>query len=258
MASAARRALVTRPREESQALAAALAARNIEALIEPLMEVQFLSPAALDLRGVQAILCTSANAVRALARASGERGVPLFAVGDATAARAHAEGFAAVESAGGDVDDLARLASTQLRPQEGALLHVAGSVVAGDLAGALRARGFTIERSVLYEARPVQTLSPIAVGALRSEAIAFALFFSPRTAAVFARLAASARVADGCGRITALSISPAADRALAQLPWRDRRVAERPNQAALLEALDRVLGECVEAEQESRHDVGRA
>jgi uroporphyrinogen-III synthase len=258
MVSVAMRALVTRPREESEALAAALAARDIEALIEPLMEVHLLAPATLDLRGVQAILCTSANGVRALARASGERGRPLFAVGDATAAGARAAGFTAVESAGGDVTDLVHLVAARLRPEEGSLLHVTGNIVAGDLAGTLSARGFTVERNILYEARPAASLTPNVVGALRSGAIAFALFFSPRTAAVFARLAGDAGVADRCGKITALSISAAADAALAELPWLGRRVAERPNQAALLEAFDRVLGERRRTEHESKHDVGRA
>jgi uroporphyrinogen-III synthase len=242
MVSIVMRALVTRPREESEALAAALAMRSIEALIEPLIEIHFLAPPALDLQGVQAILCTSANGVRALARATGERGVPLFAVGGATAARARAAGFAVVESAGGDVTSLTRLAAARLRPQEGSLLHIAGRVVAGDLAGALRAQGFTVTRSVLYDARPVEKLSPMTVGALSSGRIVFALFFSPRTAAVFARLVDGAGAADSCGEITAFSISSAADAALAGLSWRGRVVAERPDQPALLEALDRVLG----------------
>lgn len=242
MVSIVMRALVTRPREESKTLAAALAMRSIEALIEPLMEVHFLAPPALDLRGVQAILCTSANGVRALARATVEREVPLFGVGDATAARARAEGFTAVESAGGNVDDLARLVADRLRPREGHLLHVAGNVVAGDLGDALRTQGFTVIRNVLYEARPVEKLSSMTVRAMRSEAVAFALFFSPRTAAVFARLVDEAGAASSCGRMTAFSISPAADATLAGLPWLDRVVAQRPDQPALLAALDRVLG----------------
>jgi uroporphyrinogen-III synthase len=82
----------------------------------------------------------------------------------------------------------------------------------------------------------------MSVDALRSGAIGFALFFSPRTAAVFARLASRACVAECCGTITALSISTAADAALSDLPWPERHVAERPNQPALLEMLDRVLG----------------
>lgn len=235
------RALVTRPREDSEALAAALAIRGIEAVIEPLMQVRYLAPAALDLTGVQAILCTSANGVRAFARASRERGVPLLAVGDATAARARSEGFTAVESAGGDVSDLARLAAARLRPQDGQLLHVAGNIVAGDLVALLRERGFGVERRVLYEAQPAAALSSTAARALRGGSIDFALFFSPRTAAIFAELAVVAGVAECCSTITALSISRAVDRALADLRWLDRRVAERPNQSALLEALDRVL-----------------
>jgi uroporphyrinogen-III synthase len=236
-------ALVTRPREESEALAAALTARSVSPLIEPLIEIQFRTSAALNLAGVQAILCTSANGVRALARMTGERVVPVLAVGDATAARARAEGFSSVESAGGDVDDLTRLATARLARERGRLLHVAGAAVAGDLAEALRVRGFSVERHILYEARPATALSSLAVGALRADAITFALFFSPRTAAVFARLADSAGVAGRCGRITALSISSAADAALAGLPWLDRCVAQRPNQPALLEELDRILGE---------------
>jgi uroporphyrinogen-III synthase len=214
------------------------------------MEIHYQAPAALDLEGVQAILCTSANGVRALARASRERGLLLLAVGDATAARARAEGFSSVESAGGVVRDLARLAETRLRPQNGPLVHVAGNVVAGDLVGLLGAQGFTVERRVLYEARAAAELSPEAVGGLRTGAIAFALFFSPRTAAIFGRLADAAGVTERCARVIALAISEAADAALAGLPWRERRIAERPSQPALLDALDQVLGRWREIYQE--------
>jgi uroporphyrinogen-III synthase len=237
------RALVTRPREESENLAAALAARGVEALVEPLIEVHYRSPGDLDLAGVQAVLCTSANGARALARASGERRIPLLAVGDATAARARAEGFRRVESAGGDVGDLVRLAAARLCPRDGRLLHVAGDVIAGDLLGLLRAQGFIVDRRVLYEARAVAALSPSAISGLRSGGITFGLFFSPRTAAIFVRLVVAAGVAESCVRVTALSISAAADAALAAVPWYDRRTALRPNQPALLDALDRVLDE---------------
>src|SRR5487761_972144 len=119
-------ALVTRPREAADRLAAALAERGVAALIEPLLEVRFDAPTAPDLTGVQAVLCTSANGVRALARASGERRLPLLAVGEATAARARVEGFAAVASAGGDVADLAQQAVARFDPRHGRLLQICG------------------------------------------------------------------------------------------------------------------------------------
>jgi uroporphyrinogen-III synthase len=236
------RALITRPQQEALSLAAALAGRDIDAVIEPMMEVHYRTAAVLDLADVQAVLCTSANGVRALARITRERDSPLLAVGDATASRARAEGFTNVASAGGDITDLVRLAVMRLRPQGGRLLHIAGEVVAGDLSGALRARGFSSERIVLYDVRPVGTFSESAIRALRSGKIDFAVFFSPRTAAIFAELANDSGLAACCRTITAFSISPAADAALTTLSWRDRYVAEKPSQAALLAQLDHVLG----------------
>jgi uroporphyrinogen-III synthase len=238
-----RRALVTRPRAEAVALAEALAMRGIEAIIEPLLDIHYRDEPAPDLAGVQAVLCTSANGVRALARLSRERGIALFAVGEATAARARDEGFTRVESAGGNVEDLARLAGQRLRPGAGRLLHVAGSDVAGDLAGMLREDGFAVDRVVLYEARPVPILSASTVAALQSGVIDFALFFSPRTAAVFARLVGQAGVGAAMRAVTALSISAAADRGLGDLAFRSRLVADTPDQNALLAVLDRLLPE---------------
>jgi uroporphyrinogen-III synthase len=238
-----RRALVTRPRAEAMVLAEALATRGIEAIVEPLLDIHYRDEPAPDLAGVQAVLCTSANGVRALARLSGERDVALFAVGEASAARAREAGFLRVESAGGNVEDLAQLARQVLRPEAGRLLHVAGSDVAGDLAGMLGEAGFAVDRVVLYEARPVAGFSAPAVAALRSGLIDFALFFSPRTAAVFSRLAEQAGIGAALCAVTAVSISAAADRALGELVFGGRQVANRPDQAGLLAVLDSVLAE---------------
>ncbi len=236
-------ALVTRPRAEAATLAASLAARGVSAIIEPLLDIHYRSGPVPDLAGVQAILCTSANGVRALARLCDERALPLFAVGEASAARARAEGFARVASADGAATDLARLVSTRLRPADGPLLHVTGSVVAGDLASTLRARGFTVERAVLYEAQVAAALSEAASEALAAGGIDVALFFSPRTAAIFAQLIEDAGLAEAVRPVTAISISAAADAALQPIAFRARHVAARPNQAHLLAALDRFVAE---------------
>lgn len=236
------RALVTRPRAEAAELAEALAGRGVAALIEPVIDIHYRGEAP-DLAGVQAVLCTSANGVRALARVSPQRALPLFAVGAATAARARAAGFGEIHGAGGAVADLVGLVCRQLRPGSGRLLHVAGSVVAGDLAGDLRARGFAVDRAVLYEARPAAALTAPTVRALAAGAVDVALFFSPRTAAIFARLADRAGIAAALRRVTAISISAGADAALDPLGFRARQIAGRPDQPALLAELDRFIEE---------------
>jgi len=235
-----RQALVTRPLADAGPLVAALAERGVPAIVEPLLNIRFLDIPA-DLDGVQAILCTSANGVRALAQATAARALPLLAVGDATADRARGEGFLAVESAGGAVPELAALAAHRLRPEAGRLVHVAGSEIAGDLASRLRAAGFRVDRLTLYEAQAAAALTDAAVQAIRDREIGLALFFSPRTAAIFAKLAADAGLAAALGGVTVVSISAATDQALAPLNWRRRLVAPQPNQASLLTALDRAL-----------------
>jgi uroporphyrinogen-III synthase len=232
------RALVTRPRAEAEALAALLARQGIEAVVEPMIEIADREAASPDLTGVRAILCTSANGVRALVQASGERGVPVFAVGDASAAAARAVGFGRVESAGGDVEALANLVRQHLKPDAGKLLHVTGGVVAGDLAAMLDAAGFTVERLAMYEARAARALSAATARLIADGQIDVALFFSPRTAAIFARLAAAAGVVAGLRATAAISISSAADAALGELPFCARLVARAPTQDALIETID--------------------
>ncbi len=241
------RALVTRPRGDAKSLAALLAARGVDAVIEPMIEIVENDRALPNFDGVQAFLCTSANGVRALARASADRDIAILAVGDATARAARAAGFGEVASAAGDVGDLARLVRRRLHPANGRLIHVAGSEIAGDLAGILGAAGFAVERAVLYEARAATVLTPSTARLIDDGEIDLALFFSPRSAAIFVHLVEAAAIGEGLATSTALSISPAADAPLAALPFGDRRIAGAPTQAALLALVEQVAGQPAEA-----------
>lgn len=233
------RVLITRPREDAAALVATLAARGVDALVEPLIDIVPVADAKLDLSGVQAILLTSANGARALAALSAARTLPVLAVGDATARAARAAGFAAVESADGDVTDLARLAAARCDPDAGALCHIAGSAVAGDLAGRLSAAGFTMHRQALYEAQTHDSLSPAATAALRDGGLDAVLFFSPRTAATFVTLVTRGvdPLAARCGALVAFCLSAAVATAAAGVKWRAIHVASAPTQAALVARL---------------------
>jgi uroporphyrinogen-III synthase len=233
-----RRALVTRPREDVTGIARALEARGFAVQVEPLLEITLRREVALPLAGVQGILATSANGVRALAANFDQRRLPVWAVGDATASCAADLGFRQVESADGDVESLARLVAGRVDPRHGALLHAAGSAVAGDLAGRLAAQGIEVRRVVLYDATAVTALSPALVGALEAASLDLALFFSPRTAATFVTLARAMDLGDALGVVTAYALSPAAAAELAALPWRRVRIAARPDQDALLAAID--------------------
>ncbi len=231
------RVLITRPREDAAGLAEAFAAHGIETLIEPMLEILYRDAENLDLAGVQAVLLTSANGVRALARASARRDILALAVGPATARAARELGFAAVATAGGDVAALAALAAERCRPEDGPLVHVSGSVVAGDLAGRLAAAGFETRRATLYEARPAESLSEAAARAIAAGTIDAVALFSPRTAKTFVRLAARAGLEAALAGTDALCLSEAVAGAARALSWRAVRIAERPDQEALVALL---------------------
>src|SRR5579863_2146442 len=114
------RILVTRPWEDGREIAARLAERGHQALLAPLLEPRFLQGPLLEegeLDGVQAVLATSANGIRALNRRSARRDIPIFAVGPQTADEARKSGFSNVRSADGDAKTLAQAAMRWATPQ---------------------------------------------------------------------------------------------------------------------------------------------
>jgi uroporphyrinogen-III synthase len=231
------RALITRPEEDAASLADALRKRGIEPVIEPMLAVAPETEDAIDMAGVQALLFTSANGVRELARREKRRDLPVYAVGDATARAAHAAGFGKVASAGRDAEALAKLVAAQLKPPDGALLHPRGRDTTGHLESALRAAGFELHEPVVYRADAAKSLSPSVRKMLADGGIELALFFSPRTARNFATLARDAKLGDATRNMTAACLSkPVAD-ALAPLVFGRVIVAPQPNQESLLDVL---------------------
>src|SRR6266850_5277406 len=239
----AMRVLITRPEREAAALAAALGERGHMPVIAPLFRLEILHPPpgfAAALAACQAVLLTSANGARALAEASDQRGRPILAVGDTTATTAEGLGFSAVTSASGDGEALVDLVRRRLDAKAGPLLHVSGVDVSFDLGEALGRDGFEVQRFALYDAREAAALPDSARAALQARALDVATFFSPRAAALFARLLGEAGLAESVRGVTALAISPAALEPLADLPFTAAVAAARPTRQAVLDEIDRL------------------
>lgn len=232
------RILVTRPVEDGKEIAARLAEMGHQALLAPLLAVRFhdgplLEESEPDLAEVQAILATSANGVRALARRTARRDFSIFAVGPQTADEARRCGFTEIKNADGDAKALAE-AATRWASRKGVLLHVCGEDAPGTLAENLSLRGFQVRRVVLYGIEPATQLPPEAVAALKAGALDAAMFFSPRSARIFGVLADDLPTES----LVALCISQATAQALISLSFARVAVAARPNQTAMLALLE--------------------
>lgn len=236
------RLLVTRPLDDGLALAGRLGQLGHEALVEPLLSIAPDLAAALPLAGATALLFTSANGVRAFALRSQERGLAVFAVGAATARAAREVGFADIACADGDAAALEALVLARRRPGDGPLLHVAGKVVAGDLAGRLAARGFEVRTAALYAAEPSPRLSDAARDAFAQGGIDGVLVFSPRSAAILVGLVEAAGLRAAAARIDLYALSEAVAAAASGLAWRRVVVAAAPNEDALLAAIAPAAG----------------
>jgi uroporphyrinogen-III synthase len=204
-----------------------------------MLTIEFVGPSDIEERDLQGVVFTSANGVRAYGLASTRRDLPVYAVGDRTAAAARSTGFKNVYSAEGDVTSLATLVQEKARPEDGALLHPAGSTVAGDLQGHLAKAGFKLRRAVLYDAKQKKQFSPKIATALRGSAVDMILIYSPRTAATFVRLAADFKNLGA--NIDILCLSQAVADAAQAIDWRCVYVAPNPTQADLLAVLDERL-----------------
>lgn len=231
------RVLVTRPAEDAMETATLLRERGHEPVIAPLLGVRYHDGPPLDLDGVRALLATSANGVRALARRTARRDLAVFAVGSQTTETARAAGFSDVCNADGNSENLANAVRGWAVPGDGVLLHAAGAEAEGRLADILAAAGYRVRTEVLYDVPAVSELPPIAHMALAENTLDAVLLLSARSAHVFAACVAKAGLASACLRLTAVCISEAAAKPLAGLAFKDIRIATRPNQASLLDCL---------------------
>ncbi len=229
--------LITRAQDEAGELAKRVVAMGHEAVVAPLLAIRFFDGPDIALDGIQAILASSANGVRALARRTQRRDVPLFAVGPQTAEAAQAANFTRVRCADGDAMALANAAAQWASPAQGPLLHATGADMEGRLGPSLEEKGFSVRTVALYEAVGAGQLPKQAADALLAGDLGAALFFSPRSARIFRDCITRAGLDSHCARVIAVAISSATAAQLAPLAFGEIRVSSAPNQEELLKCL---------------------
>jgi uroporphyrinogen-III synthase len=240
--------LVTRPQPDDEATAAGLRAKGFEVLLAPMLRFE---PVAfqddLDAR-YGAVIVTSANALRGIEpQLAGHRllKLPLYAVGEHTAAAARRIGFSHVIPANGDATALRELMLASVKAKElkkaSTLLYLAGADLARDLAGELGERGFTVVTHTTYRMNPVSSLPREVCDAFAANRIEAVLHYSRRSARAFLEAARAAGV-----EISALAIPQCCISAAVALVVRDAgatqvMVAAAPEENSLFEALARAL-----------------
>jgi uroporphyrinogen-III synthase len=225
--------LVTRTQPGADTTAALLQARGLHAIAIPAAKIM-PTGASVNTGGVQALLMTSAAAARSTLANDAIRALPVYAVGDATAQAAIAAGFETVISAGGDGAALAVLAADRMKPSDGALLHLRGQEVAGDVTGMLNACGFETRLLEVYHTQDHPEF-PAKLRTYLTAATGHVLFHSPAGARRFAA-AIEGNVTD-LGGWSAFGLSAACLAPIENQGFGASIPAARPEEEALIEAV---------------------
>ncbi|WP_168798033.1 uroporphyrinogen-III synthase [Pacificoceanicola onchidii] len=230
---------MTRPRAQSERVVVALeqAGARFRAVYSPLIGIETIGDMP-DQSALSGLIFTSANAVRVWVERGGRCDLPCFVVGPATEAEAKAAGMQA-ERARGTADDLVAL--VEARRPAGRWLHVHGTHTRGDVAPRLAAVGIDISGVALYD-QPALGPTQEALGVLAGEIPVVAPLYSPRTAALFAKLPIKAP-------LLVAGLSEAVVKPLAALHIYGQTTANRPDSSAMLAAILDLLetaGESVE------------
>jgi uroporphyrinogen-III synthase len=241
--------LVTRPTPDDEATGAALRAKGYEVLLAPMLRFESVAfHDDIDAR-YGAVIVTSANALRGLTpHLEGSRllKLPLFAVGEHTAAAARVAGFGNVISANGGASSLRDLMLASVRSKvlkkASTLLYLAGADLARDLAGELGERGFSVVTYTTYRMIPVSSLPPEVSEAFAANQIKAVLHYSRRSARAFLEAARAAGVEISALAVTQCCISDAVALIVRDAGATQVVVARSSDENALFEALDRALG----------------
>lgn len=217
--------LITRPSEDAAPFLDSLSGHGLDGMIEPMLTIEAIADAPVDLADCRAILFTSANGVRQLAQRTDRRDLPVMTVGPASARAARAAGFEDVEASGGDVEALVASVQARFPVEGGPFFHAAGSVTAGDLKGTLEGLGYAVRRVPLYSAKPAESLSKSVRTAWDSGRIDAVAFFSPRTASTFVRLLTEEGRASRARTVHAACLSAAVAKAAEPVDWAGSMIA---------------------------------
>ncbi len=243
--------LITRPEPDASRWRLLFEARGIKASVDPLLQIAFLPLEQLDLEGVQALIATSRNGLRGLARCQALKratALPLYSVGPGTAELARELGFTNIRqgpAAGRDLVDV--IAQTAL-PGGGSLLHLTGDKLAFDLQAALATRGYDVRRLVVYRSRPAIELQGPTIEAVRAGAIDTVMLMSPLSAKTFLALGRDADLLKHFQRLVYVCLSQNIKQLMAEMT-KDQspnqvpnhiHVADAPNSDAMFTLIERL------------------
>lgn len=227
------RFLLTRPEIESGKLGRKLSDIGHSVVIDPLMSVKHIPVTNCDLNQYQALVFTSINGVRSFHNQFGALEKSIYVVGNKTANVAKTLGYTDIQSADSDAEKLVELLKNTLSPNDGSLLYLSANDVSHDLSELLSESPLKVDRRIIYDIIPAQTLRQISITALEKHTIDYIPFYSRRSALIFIDMINNNNLQNCLSSVTALCLSSNVAEVLNQTNWKRVMTAENPRESDL-------------------------
>lgn len=211
--------LLTRPEQDAARTGKILVERGHTVTSIPLFEIEVLRPNSNVLSDATALAATSANGIRALDTVLQTAGwprekidevhtLPLFVVGDHTAATAAGAGFSNIKHVALDGGALVTFLTAQNLHRD-KLVHVCGVDLSIDLETVLTSAGVPCRKLIAYRQSPRPNADREMVAALTNTdtRVDGTLFLSAKTAQRFAQIAQDRHLNNALKQVTAWCLS---------------------------------------------------
>lgn len=210
-------------------------------LFEPMLKIEYIRMELPEIKENTTLIFTSAHGVESFVRCHAARTNPVCTVGDDTAQASKLAGFENIVSAKGDVHALSELL-IQWHVQTPLIspIYVRGAEISYDLASNLHEKGIFLQEIVGYKAHNVQNLSLKMLQALDKGKIKAVLLFSARGAQCFVDLVEQYSRQNRFRAVQALCIAPSVLKSVSVLPFKDARIASRPDRHGMMELIENI------------------
>ena len=223
---------LTRPQDDSAALAAELEKLGIESIVAPVMHITraaFTPPTQLP----NALVLTSRHAAYAVTQLPlSFRALPTYCVGSATAYMAREFGCSNLIPGSGDVMELLPNIAAHLTPGS-EVLYLAGEEVSVDVAQLLSVHSIRVSSCVVYRAIAETILPDALVDAFNANTLDGVAFFSSRSALVAKGLLEGAGLAMQAAHVEAFCLSLQVAASAGALPWKKLHACHQPTREAM-------------------------
>ncbi len=223
--------LLTQPRPASERMADALGRRGLACVIEPLLMIEHThAPRPSGTFG--AVWLASSSAADIL-KTSGEDVsdiLPLhcFCVGNSAIASAKKAGFVYIHS--GAPDEIVRQTVESIKGKAKSILYVCGDIVDMRPQAILKEHGLALRKWPVYRAASLADFSAETKACFQQKSLSALSVFSRASAQTLVSLVEKNGLKEACSAIIAVGLSQAAADVLKTLPWKELRVAAKPDE----------------------------